>query len=93
MQTNIHEIEITRPGTIVSHFKRTESKGDNNYLYRVIGIGKNSETLEEQVVYQALYGTNDIWIRPKNEFCEPVDKQKYPDVKQEFKFECYEIIS
>ena len=32
--------------------------------YKVIAIGKHSETLEQLVVYQALYGNNEIWCRP-----------------------------
>lgn len=49
-----------------------------NKLYRVLNIGKHSETLEEMVVYQALYdskefGPNSIWIRPKKMFEEDVE--------------------
>ena len=45
--------------------------------YKVLGIGRHSETLEEFVVYQALYesdefGTNALWIRPKKMFCENI---------------------
>ena len=32
--------------------------------YKVIGIGKHSETLEDLVIYEALYGNHDIWYRP-----------------------------
>jgi hypothetical protein len=42
------------------HFKGKE--------YEVLGIAKHSETLEEFVVYKALYGEGCIWIRPKNMF-------------------------
>ena len=44
--------------------------------YRVIGIARHSETLEEMVVYQALYdsefGNNALWVRPKKMFMETV---------------------
>ena len=47
-------------------------------LYRVIGIGRNSETLEEVVIYQGLYdneefGKNALWVRPLSIFLESVD--------------------
>ena len=40
--------------------------------YEVIGIAKHSETLEDFVVYKALYGKHDLWIRPKKMFSEKV---------------------
>ena len=48
------------------HFKGNE--------YRVIGIAKNSETLEETVVYQALYGEKDLWVRPASMWNETVER-------------------
>jgi cyclomaltodextrinase / maltogenic alpha-amylase / neopullulanase len=48
------------------HFKGKE--------YEVIGIAKHSETLEEMVVYRALYGEHDLWVRPVNMFLEEVEK-------------------
>ncbi|PIN76615.1 hypothetical protein COV17_01795 [Candidatus Woesearchaeota archaeon CG10_big_fil_rev_8_21_14_0_10_36_11] len=46
------------------HFKRNS--------YEVIEIGRHSETLEEFVVYKALYGERDVWVRPKTMFLEKV---------------------
>ena len=40
--------------------------------YEVLSIGKHSETLEEYVVYKALYGEGTVWIRPKEMFLETV---------------------
>ncbi|HPT68321.1 MAG TPA: DUF1653 domain-containing protein [Bacillota bacterium] len=42
-------------------------------LYQVLGLAKHSETLEEYVVYQALYGEKQLWIRPKDMFLESVE--------------------
>lgn len=41
--------------------------------YEVIGITKHSETLEELVVYRALYGNYDLWVRPLKMFIEDVE--------------------
>ena len=41
--------------------------------YEVIGLARHSETLEELVVYRALYGENDLWVRPKKMFLETVE--------------------
>ena len=46
------------------HFKGNE--------YEVIGIGKNSETLEEMVIYRALYGDGGYWVRPASMWNEEV---------------------
>ena len=58
------------------HFKGT--------LYKVMAIAKNSETLEDMVVYAH---DDKVWVRPYNMFIEKVDKEKYPDVEQEYRFE------
>lgn len=51
------------------HFKGKE--------YRLIGIALHSETLEEMVVYQALYGECGLWVRPKAMWTEQVQREDY----------------
>ena len=43
-------------------------------IYRVLHIAKHSETLEEMVVYQAMYGEGGIWVRPKSMFEEVIER-------------------
>lgn len=52
------------PGTIYEHYK--------GMRYRLLAVGRHSETLEEQIFYQALYAERDIWIRPLGMFLEEV---------------------
>ena len=49
-----------------SHFKGGE--------YRVIGIARHSETLEEMVVYEALYGEGGLWVRPASMWNEEIER-------------------
>ena len=68
---------------IYKHFK-------GNY-YIVEDIGCDCDTLEELVIYRALYGDNKLWIRKKEDFLSEVDHNKYPDVKQKNRFELQEL--
>lgn len=43
-------------------------------IYKVLHVAKHSETQEEYVVYQAMYGNRDIWIRPKSMFEETITR-------------------
>ena len=69
-----------KKGQTYRHFK-----GD---LIHVIDVAKHTETEEEFVIYEHL-GT--IWARPIDMFLSKVDKEKYPDVKQEYRFEKVEV--
>ena len=68
---------------IYKHFK-------GNY-YLVEDVAFDSETKEEMVVYRRLYGAGSLWVRNKEMFLSPVDKEKYPDVEQQYRFELQEI--
>lgn len=76
-------------GAIVQHFKREIEPQGQVYLYRIIGIVTHTETLEELVVYQALYGNFDLYARPLDIFLSEVDKEKYPNIVQKNRFELY----
>ena len=78
----MRELQIHR---VYRHFK-----GD---YYLVEGIARSSETDEELVLYRKLYDDGSLWARPKDLFLSEVDREKYPDATQRYRFELQDIKS
>lgn len=78
----MRDLELNR---IYKHFK-----GD---LYLVTDIAIDSETNKKVVIYRALYGENTLYVRDYDMFLSEVDHEKYPDIKQKYRFELQEIKS
>lgn len=74
-----------RRGGVYRHFK-----GD---YYLVEDVARHYETGEELVIYRKLYGDGSLWARPKELFLSAVDREKYPNAKQRYRFELQDIPS
>ncbi len=72
-------------GRVYRHFK-----GD---YYIIEGIATHSETGEDMVVYRTLYDDGKMYVRPLEMFSSKVDKEKYPNVSQTYRFELQDIKS
>lgn len=72
-------------GRVYHHFK-----GD---YYIVENIALDCETTKEVVIYRQLYGDGKLWVRPMSSFMSLVDKDKYPNVTQTYRFELVDIQS
>lgn len=85
-------------GDIVQHFKREKmtkeqlKEDPNLYLYEIIGTARHTEDEEELMIYRPLYHTDflrdmDCAARPLDMFMSEVDHEKYPEIKQKYRFE------
>ena len=80
----IRKMEVKIKG-IYKHFK-----GD---YYIVEDVAIHSETKEKYIVYRGLYGDGKLYIRPYDMFMSEVDREKYPNVEQKYRFELQDIKS
>lgn len=74
-------------GTFIRHFKREFDEKGTNFLYIYVGTAQHTETLEKLALYRSLYGDETTYVRPLDSFYGSIDKEKYPEAKQEFRFE------
>ncbi len=85
--------ELTN-GKIVKHFKRElinkSEQEPNMYLYEILAVATHTETEEPLVIYKALYGDKKVYARPLEMYLSPVDREKYPQVSQQYRFEPYD---
>lgn len=72
-------------GRIYRHFK-----GD---YYLAESVARSSEDGEVYVIYRKLYGDGSLWIRPLKAFLSKVDRGKYPEATQEYRFQLVEVAS
>lgn len=95
---NDYTYDYFEPGDIVKHFKRELATKDELkripkiYLYEIVGLAIHSETREKLMIYKALYdkdqrGNYKLYARPLDMFMSEVDHEKYPKIKQKYRFE------
>lgn len=79
------KIEFT---TILENAKKATSfKHFKGNIYKIVCLAKDSEDLNDYVIYQGQYENKPIWTRKATDFFSEVDRKKYPDVKAKYRFE------
>lgn len=82
-------------GDIVSHFKRDFlsqaelAQSPDMYLYDIIGTAEHTESGEVLMIYRPRYGEGKLYARPLEMFLSEVDREKYPDAQQRWRFEIF----
>ena len=81
----------------IFRINQSAAHSDHNYFlnYEIIGTARHTENKEELMIYKPLYSTEctngvDFASRPLNMFMSEVDREKYPEIKQKYRFELHE---
>ena len=84
-----------QPGDTVQHFKRASLSPEEllqepeRYLYDIVGTAEHTESGEMLMIYRPRYGERKLFARPLVMFLSEVDREKYPDAAQKYRFEPY----
>lgn len=70
-------------GDLVKHFKYA---GGLEYVYQIMMFATHTETGEKLVIYRSV-ANQKVYARPYDMFMSEVDREKYPDAKQKYRFE------
>ena len=87
-----HKVYEHLNSRFVKHFKHHDDlENPFNYIYEIITIGSYSEDHDQKMVVYRSVSDNKVWVRPYEMFFSKVDKTKYPDVKQKYRFESFTL--